>query len=109
MAKACRPLIAALALSGWAAVVPGHAEIVVTSGEPVGIPLVIHGASALEPPVVVLVPQGPLFGQFPAAGTTNYGTLRTNQSNLDQLLRRTDRLRGIPDGAGRQTIILLSK
>ena len=71
MANACRLLVAVLALWGWAAVAPAGAEILVTPADPVGIPLVIHGASALEPPLVIFVPEGPLFGQFPAVGPTN--------------------------------------
>ena len=116
-ANACRFLLpglaSGLALAAWLAAGPVGAEIIVAPADPVGIPLVIHGSPpggpSAAPPVVVYVPQGPLYGPLPGGDAVNSGTLRSNQSNIGHMLWRSDRLRGDTSGYGQQTIIMLSR
>lgn len=112
MAKLRRLLVFALAIGVWLVAPPVQAEIIVTPGGGMGVPLVIHdspsGASS-GAPVVVYVPQVPLYGPLFGSDTINNSTMRSNQSNLDRLLWRTDRLRGDSSATSPSSVILLSR
>ncbi len=99
-------MTAALVACCLAAPAPLRAEIIVTQGDSVTVPLVIRGAPLAQPPAVIFLPQPPALGQLPIGGTPNYGTLRSSQSNLERLLGRTDRLRGASGATGNQTVIM---
>ncbi len=107
MSNSSRLVIAALVV-GWITPVSGlRAEVIVTQGENISVPLVIHGAPIAPPPAVIFIPQPPTVSQPPIVGPPNYGTVRASQSNVERLLGRTERLRGASHASGSRTIILL--
>ena len=112
MVKSRRLLFFALAIGAWLVAPPVQAEIIVAPSGGVALPLVIHdspsGASS-GAPVVVYVPQVPLYGPLFGSDTINNSTMRSNQSNLDRMLWRTDRLRGDSSATSQPSVILLSR
>ena len=104
-----RPLALLPALWAGTAALSASAEIIVTSGEPAEIPLVIHNPAPMAPPVVVMVTPPSLLAPLPAGTSAGYAAPLSNQSNIDRMLWRSDLLRGSPQVTGGQTIILLSK
>ena len=98
-----------LALWVGTAALSASAEIIVTSGEPAAIPLVIHNPAPMAQPMIVVVTPPSLLAPLHAGSAAGYAAPLSNQSNIDRMLWRSDLLRGAPQVTGGQTIILMSK